>query len=633
MDEQILPEELLSVFRYAIAQARKDPPGYIDWIKNEVNTVINLINQYDKIYIIGALGAKLIEASPNMHNQFLADYDGPDKDELEGELMIDDEHAEVLLEYVMSIALATPNVNKGNVPTQENIDLIYDQLKKIQTNFSFLELSKNLPEEGDSANEWIKNSIIQDNMNIRGNGFHQHVSEVYLELFAPYDDFLRQFYGFDSKNILDTIFKWDDLIMSKVGSLFGSIKSHDRFKRWGESIGGEEEVLKQVGEQMRSPFAIYAEANPDLTIAEHGMGVIHYPLNYIEGYPKVFWVIPENDIEKRIFERLSSPFDNNANFFIPPQYKAFIMNDSIIRMKPLVKEDDKYYHFSIQLAFRNMFKITENLIKEASLVYYEANFRNNSNTNSRDNYIESKARTLFERIVPTAAFYSSVDYFIDDNGTPKKTELDLLGISDNNIFIIEVKAGELNDKHRRGALKGLKDRLGETIDYGSYQCDRAKKFIENNETARFEYSAGGKRHNLDIKNSDDRRIFKITLTFEHFAAISVNLQYLVESGVLNDEYKWVWIISLFDLMIFADLIDNEQNFVDYLENRLSLYERNDISFSDEIDILGFFLGGHFPLPAIENEKVLTMTGFGEEIDNYYTRTGVGMPYVEKPKKK
>jgi hypothetical protein len=85
-------------------------------------------------------------------------------------------------------------------------------------------------------------------------------------------------------------------------------------------------------------------------------------------------------------------------------------------------------------------------------------------------------------------------------------------------------------------------------------------------------------------------------------------------------------------MIFADLIDNENDFKEYLENRIKLYDRNDIMFSDEIDVLGFYFKGHFPLGEEKEKEILHIIHFKDEIENYYNQLGIGMPGTSKPKK-
>lgn len=625
-----MPDELREQIKYASNEARKDPERYITWIREEIEKLILEINKYDNVFILGYLGSKLIQSSPNLQNQFMEEM--INEDEREGDKVIEDEHIEVLLEYAMSICLAQPNLNKGVIPKQEEANLIYEQLLKLKTNFVFLEISKNIPDKTeDEPDSWMRNSVMLDTMNVRGNGYHQHIEELYKEIFGPFDDFLEQFYSFNSIDIYETVFKLDDLILSKIGTLFGSVKSHDRFMRWNEKIG-EENVLKLIAKKGKSPFQLYADENPDITVPDNGMGILHYELSDIENYSKIFWVIPENEKEELIFDKLSCKYSENTRFFYPPKFKAFLMNDSIIREKPLIKDDDKYFHFSIQLAFRNIFRITENLIREASEVYYTNTFKGNANKDSRDNYIELKTKSLFEEMLPNTSFYHSLEYKFEDNGLLKETELDILGINDDTIYIIEVKAGELNDKHRRGALKGLKDRMEETISEGSYQSHRAKNYIETSENPIFEYVKDNKRESILIENVENYKIYKITVTFEHFAGLSINLKYLVESGILKEEYKWAWIVSIFDLMVFKDLLNGEDDFNEFLDNRLSMYERKDVTFMDEIEILGFYLKGNFPLPAEDVKKHILMIGFMEDIDNYYTKSGVGMIDIPKPVK-
>lgn len=627
------PEDIKEQYRYAIEKAREDRDRYFNWIKNEIETAIKLINKFDKIYVLGGLGSKLIKATPTFYNQFLATYIETGKEEIqEEELIQDDDEIEVLLEYAMSIATATPNANKNIIPTQNDIDEIHEQLSKIKVNINFWELSADNPVGGNEFDHWLRTNIMQDTINVRGDGYHTHIQEVYKEVFAPFDGFLQQYYGFNSSDIFNTILKLDSLVYSKIGNPLGATQSHKRLKEWMDEVG-QETIMDTMMETGKHFIAQFAEANPDLHDPEAPENIIMHHLDNVESFNKIFWVIPKTDIEKLIFERLSIEFGTNEIFYQPPKFKAFPLNDTLTNLKPLIKEDNKYYHFSLNLAFRNIFKITEELIKSADTVYYENSFKGNSNSNSRDNYIEHKTKQQFERLIPTAKFYHSLEYSIVENGQNKKTELDILGVSDDTIYIIEVKAGELNTKHRRGAIKGLKDRLKETINEGSYQCHRALKYIQENDNPTFEYIEEGTKKTLIIDKTQIQSYFKISVTFEHFSSISANLKYLINSGVLSPDFKWTWIVSLYDLMIFADLIQSEAEFKEYLSNRIALYDRNDIQFSDEIDILGFYFQNHFPLGQEKEDEMMHIVNFKDEIEDYYTRTGVGMPFIDKPKKR
>lgn len=632
METFTIPDDLKERMRYAINEARKDRVKYFDWIKNEIEIAINLINKYDKVYVLGGLGSRLIKSTPTFYNQFLADYKGIDNNDVQDELLQSDDEIEVLLEYAMSVATATSNVNKNTLPTKENIEEIYQQLSKVKSNINFWELSADIPIDGNEFDHWLRTNIMQEAINVRGDGYHTHIREVFEEVFGPHNGFLQQYDGFDANDVLNSIIKLNSLVYSKVGNPFGSIQAHQRFIEWSDETPNET-VVKVMRETKKNFIQQFTEANPDLYNESAPDKVVAYHLDRVESYGKVFWVIPKTDKEKLIFERLSIPYGGNQIFFQPPKFKAFPLNDTLLKLKPLIKDDGKYYHFSSTLAFRNIFKIVEQLFREADMIYYEQSFKGNSNSNSRDNYIEKKTKQLFMKLLPTTTFYHSLGYTVVENREKKKTELDILGVSADTVYIIEVKAGELNLKHKRGAMKGLKDRLEETINEGSYQCHRALTYINENEKPTFEYVDATKRNVLTIDKSSIKNYFKISVTFEHFASISANLKYLINSGVLSPAFKWTWIVSLYDLMIFTDLIENENDFKEYLTYRISLYDRNDIEFTDEIDILGFFLKGHFPVKAGKENDILHIVNFKDDIETYYTKSGVGMPGVTKPKKK
>lgn len=626
-----LNEEWKKKWKFAFEQARADRERYFNWIKDEINIAIELIDKYDKILVLGGLGTQLIAATPNFHNQFMASYNGPDKEEAEKEKATDDDGIEVLLEYTMSIASASNNSNSGVIPSFQNIIEIREQLSKIKTNISFYELTADEPGSKTEFDHRIKISVMDDTSFVRGDGYHSHISEVYKEMFAPHDDFLTRFYGFDSGDLFATILKFDQLVTSKIGNSFGGSQSYQRFAEWSNEKGEEAifNVMMKTGKHFIQQFT---EDNPDLFDARSPETITAIAVDDIEGYKRLFWIIPKTDKEKKIFKLLSHEFGDNAAF-LQGKFGGFPLGDTVIQTKPLVRVGDKYYCFSINLAFRNLFSITAGLLLQADAVYYEQSFKGNANKNSRDNYLERKTKEQFEKFLPSVKFYHSLKYNITENGLAKETELDILGVGGDTIYVIEVKAGELNKKHRRGAILGLKQRLKETVNEGSYQCYRAEKFINENSSPEFIYVDNAKSNLLLIDKSNLKKIIKISITYEHFSTIAVNLKYLIEAGILSSDYKWTWIVSLYDLMIFSDLMESEDNFKEYIKYRFEIYERNDIHFNDEIDVLGYYFDDNFPLPPEKVDERITMINYKDEIDTYYTRKGLGFPGVVKPKKK
>lgn len=630
MHKAEISEKIIEKFRYAILLARKDREGYFKWIKEEIEKAIQLINKYDKKYVLGWFGSKLIQTLPTLYNQLIELYQGPDKEKIsDSDFRKENDEIEVLLEYVMSIATAEENKSQI-IPTKDNLEEIYSQVETIKSNINFWELSSEPAKESNDFDHWIRTNVMQETINVRGSGHHVHIQEIYIEIFNLHKEFLEANYGFNGQDIYDAIQKLDGLVYSTIGNPFGASFSYKRLKEWMNSIGQDKvsEIMMETGKPFIQQFT---EANPDLHSPDDPLHVITYPIDSISGFDKIFWVIPFTQKEGAIFKMLSHKFEDNSEFYQPDKFKAFPLNNSIIRLKPLIEIGDRFYNFSMTLAFRNIFRITENLILSADQDYYFNSYKGNTNHNSRDNYLELKTIELFKSIISNGTIYHSLKYNVTQEGIEKATELDVLALSNDTSYIIEVKAGEFNDKHKRGALKGLKDRIEETIGEGSYQCHRALTYILESDTPIFKYIENGSSNDLILDKTIVKKFYKISVTFEHFGAISTNLNYLVNSGILGDEYKWAWIVSLYDLMIFRDMIDDENQFKEYLNYRLELYEREDISFQDEIDVLGFYLKGNFPHLAKKNER-LQIINFTDEIDQYYEKTSIGLFDIPKPKK-
>ncbi len=624
-----IPVDIKEHLSFAFAQIKNDRERYFQWIKDEIETVISLINKYDKIYVLGGIAAKLLETTPNLYDQITESTQEIDTVGIKKNV---DEEIEVVLEYAINIATATDNKKVGVIPTHDNIQEIINQLIKIKTNINMFEISNEISPEASRSDQWLRSMTILNSLNVRGAGYQNHVESIYQEVFGPFDQFLSQYYEFNSNDIFQTIRRLDFLVYSKIANELGAALSHKRFVEWSESLG-DSRIEEEMNKSGKHFMELFTDANPDLRIDEMPGKIGLHPLDAIESVNTIFKIVPFTVQEKKIYEQFSIEFGENKLFFKPDKFKAFPLNDSNIYFKPILRFNNDFYCFSLALPHRNMFKMTENLIEKADSIYHQNVFRGNTSNTSKDNYIEQKTKRLFEKLLPNVKFFHSLEYKIFESGLEKRTELDIIGVGVGTIYIIEVKAGQLTTKHRRGALKGLKDRIKETINEGSYQCHRALQYIINNESPSFNFVSDGKSDQLTINKSPSTKFIKISVTFEHYSVISINLKELIDSGLLNPDYKRTWIVSLNDLMVFSDIIETEQDFLDYLHYRIDLYERSDITFVDEIDILGFFLDGNFPLKPFKQDENNIVTGYSKVIDDYYTKLNLSPATQLKPKRK
>lgn len=543
-------------------------------INKQIATVISCFEKYDKILLLGGLGLKLISNTPNMENAFY--------DVLQNSVREYDEDAEVIMEYALSFATAIHD-NIKETPAQKDIDAVYSLLKELKHAYSFIEVCENNTELEDES--LIKMLDRINYMNVRGEGYMQHIEEVYGELFSLHDAFFLQKYGCDSKRVLDFLKTLDQKVYSKFGTALGAKLAHERWCDLDEKHPDLTHVIKSMKGNEKIPFIVgFLKDNPDL--AGDGKDLNHLTTYAIDDYLasyNIFWVVSHNKVEEKILDSLSLEFGDNSRFLADNEFKGHIANTTKVTEKPFVKYEGRYFCFSPLLPYRNLYRIVENLVKIDN-GYYQAHFLGNEYPECRDNYMERKVKELLEFILPEATFYPSAKYHIkDDDGHQKEAELDVLGIVPDAVFVVEAKAHKLTDKDKMAGGKGLKDKLANSIGCASYQCQRAKKYIENTENPTF--ASDGQTVSID--KSKIKHIYKIATTFEHFSAMICDMNNLIKEGFMLEEYKNTWIVSLFDLMVVAEYCQTSKDFTDYLDLREKITDA-DVIFGDELDLFAAF---------------------------------------------
>jgi len=390
------------------------------------------------------------------------------------------------------------------------------------------------------------------------------------------------------------------------------------FKEWQEEKGIK---MFRYGDQQ--PMIDFLSDNPDFVSRDDK------PDAFLISDPKQFKELHKirfrKTQHKKVVKAITQDFGENKNF-INPKFQGLPLNETLITQKPIIKYKNDYYLFAFNLLTRNLFEISEFLIKNADNKYYKEKYLGNKYAKSRDNYLENKTAELLDNFIKDSTSYLNLKYkpgILDENGNLIETELDLLIISEKANYIIEIKAGGLSAPSKRGALKSLTGQLSETIGYGAYQSHRAYKYIKEHNDNSF-YDKQGDSVNVD----NTKKTFRITITLEHLSGFISNLHELKALGIVKPDVDFAWNCSLFDLMIFSEILENEDDFIDYLEQRIPLFTNEKIRVNDEIDLLGYFL---------ENEKLIdekllkkvdsySLNKCSGEIDEYFQKGG------KKPKK-
>ena len=560
-----------------------------------VNYNINLIEEcfrkYDSVQLLGSVGLYLIKNLPNPKNYML------------NKRINLDENAEVLAEYALNFGLALQNTNKES-PTEDVVNEIRERLKVLF--FAYMHLD--MPFERDSTQEleWMMH---MDTIAVRGDGYQVHVYEVFKELFFPHSDFYIQEYGYNVEQLFNFFMDLEERIICKIAlddSVYSCSKLYDRLMKWEKETYGDLENIEF--DTTKGLFGDFFKANPDVPHSEDGERFAVYEKDDYAKSDMIFWVYPQNEVEQRILNSLSMEFGDNTSFLNNDEYKGNIMNGFSIFEKPFVKDGDKFFCFTPMIPHRNLFLIAEKLMKRNDS-YYQKYFQQNTNDTSRDVYVEKKVKSVLESFLPDVRFYSSVHYTLSDK-IVKNAELDILGVSDNAIYIIEVKAHELSRKDRVGIV-GAKSKFKASITEACSQCSRASKYIGTADSPQF-----GNKEGI-VKIDKAKPVYKIVVTFQHYYSLLGQMDKLVESGLMETEYRDTWIVSLFDLMVVSDFVETEGEFLSYLDMH-KIINTNHSTFHDELDVFGQFLNNDL-LRKVRHNKPARIIGGSEDIDAEYSR--------------
>jgi hypothetical protein len=526
---------------------------------------------------------------------------------------------EIIMEYCQSIALATPNINRGKLPGRDELNKIYDLLLDIRRNLSAYYAIEHLEKKYSRIEYDMRHAMISETLAIRGEGYLLHVERLFSEMFSPHDSFFEKHYGFKAIDIVKTFKQLESSFTLRVASPNGEPHPFFRFKL-------EQWHLQTVGKGKYPED--FAKANPGIII-EDGKLML-YPLNWISYYKQLYRVRHFSSTQEKVVKCLSLRFGENQIFSGFQSYN--MLNPSEIFTKPLVEDEDgNFYLFAMNIGARNYFNIAQNLIKQADEKYYNQYFIGNAKHISKDRFIERKVLSLLKKMLPGVTFYPNVKYkYAEDDFNLKcakvsgsKYELDILGVSTKATYVVEVKAGLINEDSKRGAIKSIKSDMSKVVGDAVCQSYRAYRYIRNTDNCIFTTE---EKNEITPLRRDN--VFRISVSFSYVGSLISALIKLKEFGAIDSNAEYAWTINIFDLIPFSEIVSSEDEFIDYLTKRLQSYEDKRLQVVDEIDMLGLYYENDLKIdPAFDNSDTVILNGYKDAIDDYFEGRG------PKPKKK
>lgn len=509
------------------------------------------------------------------------------------------QNSEVNLEYLCSIATALPHSPAQECPSADDVQCIIDSLATIHTHATVCYTAFNNSSDPEAnALEDLSKSFQLQKLHVRGDGYEHHLKQTWHDMMKPHVGVFKQEVGFTFDDYIGLTDRLEAVIEDRINQ--ESDQKHVPYRNllrpWMDEL--------QSGNQLSAACQKFMQENEEvIKVAKTSFDAF--------GSSDSFLVIPASAQEERILRLMSCDFGDNSSF--AGEKKRFLfwpLNETVTDKKPFIHHCGKYYALNFAKIGRTAYDLLSNALRDANPKYWQKQF-----LSARDTYLEKETAHLFQKVLPAARVLSSVFYPLAAGGC---AEADVVVIMDEVLLVVECKAGAITPPAKRGAPLRVKKDVGKTVAEGLNQAERLVAELVARIEMMVETEDGEK---VLLKADEFRWVFRINVTLDLISTVASNIWSLSDIGLVNSTER-CWSVSLNDLRVIVEILDQPAVFLHYLIRRFDTDQLRNVEAPDELDYMmyyllqGLFFRGKNKLKEHEN---LTIGRYTDDLDQYYRR--------------
>ncbi|MEH0021583.1 MAG: PepSY domain-containing protein [Desulfobacter sp.] len=560
--------------------------------KKTLRKLTSLLSNHDPIGILANLSTYGL--TTGVSDQKVGDTSSPDR--------LTQAHVEIC----QALILQTPEKDQSwKIIEPEIIQEIWELLLQLLTSFHLQRISSNRLEmdEEELAILRLQEKIRGNTESVRNWGYFQQVVQISKELYETFDPKMKSHFGFSITELIEVF----ENMVSRTEQ-----KHTERMMRFRKlfSIKNRKKLVQTYFEMADLPksetenFLLHLNKKSYSQESLKASLICHDDLSLYENFifnPNI--IANELNINEKTIQLIFKQFSLSPGELSDHNTEFLFLNNPVWH-KPLIQiEEDTFFCPIPQLFFSFIFESVDSLIETMD---------KKSLHNRRSLYLESKIEQIVKRRFPEANTLKSIKWKLDD----RVYETDLVTHIDSYAIIIEAKSGKISDTALRGAPKRIKRHIEEYFIAPNEQSKRFKGQIEaliNDQTKYDEL-----RTILPLGENGIRKVLRLSITLENFAAIQSNLNSLKKTGWFPTEFEPCPTMTVSDLEVLFDIIEHPVQIIHYLQRRTSIEKSVDYS-GDEIDLIGLYISTLFhPLYFKTKMGKMVITAMSSPIDDYYT---------------
>lgn len=441
--------------------------------------------------------------------------------------------------------------------------------------------------------------------NVRGQRYLYHEKSHFQDLLLPHSDVFHELFGLTAEQLIDEIANIQHALTRGMIDAAIELKEFQRV------------TLDDLKAKIPSTEKLTENSLPDL------MAEVIKENSWVEWQNNIFgrfFGLDLFDIEKttnlptNLLDELSWQQGQDVEFFSEGENRGWPLRIWPTFKRPFIKLNDHYYCFELYSLLDNLYRVLQR-----SIFRIKPNYRGEWNDKQKE-ISEQLPFKYFIKLMPNANVYKSVYYRWHTTSQGKKQwcEADGLIISDDHLFVIEVKAGAFTYTSPANDFPAYIESLKNLVFKPAEQGNRFLEYLESDEKIDLFDGDHNKIGEISRKDFEHKHICAITL--DPFTELASQIQHLKQIGV-DVGVNPVWAISVDDLRVYSEIFDNSLVFLHFVEQRMRAFQSSLIKTEDELDHLGLYLKHNVYTQYVkefDSDKPIMWHGYRSGIDHFFT---------------